>query len=576
MKKLASLALCLAMLLTLTVSALAAGAPNTPPAWVKAEEYAVFQDGKAYEPTVWNQILALRNDAAAGHREPKSGEPLYADYTALKNAKESSIRFEIGLIALKYACNAAAAGETVTRISHSFELAGYYSQGDEPARYVAYLWNARCKLVSMESTTDVIKQGTFRAAMQSLLAYDQFTMDSLLQGEWMQLVPAEKERIARNMLFVTLDGYVVHPREVYTPTGTDATTAYVRNGRTMVPVRRLAELMGATVSYANGKVTMTRAADTIVMTIGSKTATINGKPLEMDVSPYIENGRTYIPVRFMAEFFGQSVEWLGEKQQVRIQENRAAVKPSNLEAWALPMGAMLTYMNHKDHYKDEPLFGGNPRFGARPVGSGVSNAYDTTGPDYGREILNGGSWGILDRKDLIETVYAMTYHGHNDSFLEDVAWINSMTSAEYQTIVSSSTGMDAYMFPYTKQLGQKWGSKGILAWDLFRMSNLVQWGYLAGYVTYAEALALLEPAASLLHDNFTSWDEAYENYLDGYNWWARNDVLNQNVWETERGVYYQEMKAHSGLKTMFDNTLFRTPVIGVPGLTAEQLLASVQ
>ena len=32
----------------------------------------------------------------------------------------------------------------------------------------------------------------------------------------------------------------------------------------------------------------------------------------------------------------------------------------------------------------------------------------------------------------------------------------------------------AYMFPYTKALGEKWGERGILCWDLFRMSNLVQ------------------------------------------------------------------------------------------------------
>lgn len=79
----------------------------------------------------------------------------------------------------------------------------------------------------------------------------------------------------------------------------------------MVPVRRLAELMGAEVAYQSGRVTITRGGDTIVMTIGSKQAQVNGSPLEMDVAPYIENGRTYIPVRYMAEFFGQTVEWVG-------------------------------------------------------------------------------------------------------------------------------------------------------------------------------------------------------------------------------------------------------------------------
>lgn len=52
------------------------------------------------------------------------------------------------------------------------------------------------------------------------------------------------------------------------------------------------------------------------------------------------------------------------------------------------------------------------------------------------------------------------------------------------------------------------------------MSNLVQFGYEAGYVTYEEALVLLEPAAKRLQASFSSWRRAYENYLDGYGWWS--------------------------------------------------------
>ena len=130
------------------------------------------------------------------------------------------------------------------------------------------------------------------------------------------------------------------------------------------------------------------------------------------------------------------------------------------------------------------------------------------------------------------------------------------------------------MFPYTKQLGEKWGDRGILCWDLFRMSSLIQWGYVAGYVTYPEALALLEPAATLLRENFSSWEEAYENYLEGYNWWARNDVLDKDIWETNRGSTYKMIAADKNYPIL-DDTLFETGVIPVPGVTAEQLLQEV-
>lgn len=112
--------------------------------------------------------------------------------------------------------------------------------------------------------------------------------------------------------------------------------------------------------------------------------------------------------------------------------------------------------------------------------------------EWARYMLENG-WSIHDRAELIETVCAMTVAGHNASFLHDVNMISSMTDAQYRALLSQATGMDAYMFPYTKALGEKWGERGILCWDLFRMSNLVQWGYVAGYLTYPEAWRCWSP-----------------------------------------------------------------------------------
>lgn len=106
------------------------------------------------------------------------------------------------------------------------------------------------------------------------------------------------------------------------------------------------------------------------------------------------------------------------------------------------------------------------------------------------------------------------------------------------------------------------------------MSNLVQWGYMSGYVTYAEALVLLEPAVTLLKDNFSSWDEAFENYVDGYNWWARNNVLGQDTWDTSRGGHYQMYKKRYG-SDFFNDALFRQEIIPVPGLTIDDILTTL-
>lgn len=345
----------------------------------------------------------------------------------------------------------------------------------------------------------------------------------------------------------------------------------IKDGRTMVPIRAVSEALGADVGWdaAARQVTLVRAGVTIVMTVGSETAYVNGEAVEMDVAPYIKDGRTLIPARYVAEFFGQKVDWDGETYTVSITEDKSVVGESNLERWAIPMGAIQLGLNESSH-----------RWFAYKRGFTVS-AYKPNGGTGGGEVLPSvrcramlsDSWGIDSREDLIVTVCRMTLHGHNDSFFEAVEVGNSLTQAEYNEIISRG-GVDAYMFPYTKQLSEKWGDRGILCWDLFRMSSLLQFGYTAGYVTYAEALALLEPAATLLCENFSSWEEAYENYLEGYNWWARNDVLDKDIWSINRGNSYKSIVADKNYNTL-DDTLFQTGVIPVPGVTAEQLLQSV-
>ena len=329
----------------------------------------------------------------------------------------------------------------------------------------------------------------------------------------------------------------------------------IMGDRTMVPIYQLSKALGAEVIWDGdtSTVTLTRAGTIVRMTIDSKTAYVDGKPVAMDVAPCILEGRTMIPAAYVALFFGQIVSWDGEARAVSITEDKSVAGDSNLEAWAIPMGFYLS---------------ASPQFG------GYSRAYIGNNDGSSASIILSASWNIHSRQELVDTVLSMTVAGHNANFLHDAAVVNSLSSAEYQQLLEQAQGIDAYMWPYTKALSEKWGERGILCWDLFRMSNLVQWGYQCGYVTYAEALALLEPAATALQENFDSWDEAYENYVDGYNWWKRNNVLDQNTWDTTRGQGYQRAKAQYGSQ-VFDDSLFHETIIPVPNLTIEDILATL-
>ena len=87
------------------------------------------------------------------------------------------------------------------------------------------------------------------------------------------------------------------------------------NNRTLVPVRKLLESIGADVSYtsdAEGKV-VSVAADLdgkhINIHIGSDEYYVNGKKLTMDTVAIIKDGRTYIPARPVLEAIGYKMSY---------------------------------------------------------------------------------------------------------------------------------------------------------------------------------------------------------------------------------------------------------------------------
>lgn len=84
-----------------------------------------------------------------------------------------------------------------------------------------------------------------------------------------------------------------------------------KNWRTMVPYRALAEAFDAKVDWNSQARTVTTKVDdkVIVMTIGSKTYTVNGKTMQMDTAPMIDQaGRTQVPVRFIAKGLGYQID----------------------------------------------------------------------------------------------------------------------------------------------------------------------------------------------------------------------------------------------------------------------------
>lgn len=98
------------------------------------------------------------------------------------------------------------------------------------------------------------------------------------------------------------------------------------NDRTMVPMRKIFETLGADVEWHGESelIIATKDEDIIVMEIGEEsffvTNVISGetKNIILDSPPVIINDRTLVPVRAISESLGYIVEWNQETRTVLI------------------------------------------------------------------------------------------------------------------------------------------------------------------------------------------------------------------------------------------------------------------
>lgn len=83
----------------------------------------------------------------------------------------------------------------------------------------------------------------------------------------------------------------------------------VKNNRTMVPLRVISENLGANVNWSDSQVTLTKNDMKVILKFNSNKVVKNGKTELLDVRPYVKNNRTFVPMRFIAETFGSNVNY---------------------------------------------------------------------------------------------------------------------------------------------------------------------------------------------------------------------------------------------------------------------------
>ncbi|MGO4546552.1 stalk domain-containing protein [Paenibacillus sp. 2TAB23] len=131
------------------------------------------------------------------------------------------------------------------------------------------------------------------------------------------IIPVTAATAAAAAINVTVDGkkvsFTVAPQTI--------------NGRTLVPYRTIAETLGGAVKYDEKakKATITKGSQKVELTLGSKTAKINGASVALDAAPANVKGSVLVPLRFVGESLGVWVNW-NAKTSTAVLETKKTFK----------------------------------------------------------------------------------------------------------------------------------------------------------------------------------------------------------------------------------------------------------
>ena len=95
------------------------------------------------------------------------------------------------------------------------------------------------------------------------------------------------------------------------------------DNRTVVPIRNIAEELGFNVVWDSKKnlVRVLNSDNEMIFYINKDVADVNGEKLKLDVAPFILEGRTMIPLRFIAGSLNMNIEWVSKLRTVTVTED---------------------------------------------------------------------------------------------------------------------------------------------------------------------------------------------------------------------------------------------------------------
>lgn len=113
------------------------------------------------------------------------------------------------------------------------------------------------------------------------------------------------------MITLEIDNPYITINDISKKIDSQGSKPIIKNSRTLLPIRTLIESLGGTAEWdgVEHKITIELNGHSIILWIGKDTAFVDGSTVKLEVAPEIINGRTYLPLRFIVENLGASVDW---------------------------------------------------------------------------------------------------------------------------------------------------------------------------------------------------------------------------------------------------------------------------
>ena len=152
------------------------------------------------------------------------------------------------------------------------------------------------------------------------------------------------------------------------------------------------------------------------------------------------------------------------------------------------------------------------------------------------------SWKITDRETAVDAIRKLLQKGQRVAYKEEAEAMRESGDMEIDILEKYGETQEAFRMEAIQKAYERFGEKGLDAWDLTRANQVLGFCYYAGYISLEECLDVSLWIAQHLQRAFHSWDEIAASYMYGHQFWAKDDATDINSESYRRYTSYEELK----------------------------------